>query len=114
MSVICLALLIFSLVERAVRLAMRPAVKLAGEWAGRDAKPTGQLIFGAVPRVRSIPADRHHGPHHPRIATPTQHEYWHYSTSTPSAAATKQINNDNESLHPTMRDGPASSRSVRH
>jgi hypothetical protein len=30
MGVICLALLIFSLVERAVRLAISPAVKLAG------------------------------------------------------------------------------------
>ena len=55
-SVICLALLIFSLVERAVRLAISPALKLAALWAGRPAKPTGRLIFGALSRLRLIPA----------------------------------------------------------
>lgn len=55
-SVICLALLIFSLVERAVRLAISPALKLASLWAGRAAKPTGRLIFGALSRLRLIPA----------------------------------------------------------
>jgi len=55
-SVICLALLIFSLVERAVRLALSPAVKLAGLWAGQAAKPTGRLIFIAVSRLRLMPA----------------------------------------------------------
>ena len=55
-SVICLALLIFSLVERAVRLALSPEVKLAGLWAGRPAKPTGRLIFIALSRLRLIPA----------------------------------------------------------
>jgi transposase len=39
-SVICLTLLIFSLVERAVRLALSPALKLAGLWARQPAKPT--------------------------------------------------------------------------
>ncbi len=61
-SVICLALLIFCLVERAVRLAISPAVKLAGLWAGRDAKPTGQLIFAAVSRLRLLPATATSGP----------------------------------------------------
>jgi transposase len=56
-SVICLALLIFSLVERAVRLAISPAVKLAGLWAGQAAKPTGRLIFVALSRLRLIPAN---------------------------------------------------------
>jgi transposase len=55
-TVICLALLIFSLVERAVRLAISPAVKLAGLWAGQPAKPTGRLIFVALSRLRLIPA----------------------------------------------------------
>ncbi len=55
-SVICLALLIFSLVERAVRLALSPAVKLAGLWAGQPAKPTGRLIFVALSRLRLVPA----------------------------------------------------------
>ena len=56
-SVICLALLIFSLVERAVRLALSPVVKLAGLWAGLPAKPTGRLIFIALSRLRLVPAN---------------------------------------------------------
>lgn len=55
-SVICLALLIFSLVERAVRLALAPTVKLVGLWAGQPAKPTGRLIFIALSQLRLIPA----------------------------------------------------------
>ena len=55
-SVICLALLIFSLVERAVRLALSPEIRLAGLWAGRPAKPTGRLIFGAFSQLRLVPA----------------------------------------------------------
>lgn len=55
-SVICLALLIFSLVERAVRLAISPATKLPGLWAHRPAKPTGRLIFTALTSLRLIPA----------------------------------------------------------
>jgi hypothetical protein len=55
-TVICLALLIFSLVERAVRLAISPAVKLAGLWAGAPAKPTGRLIFTALAQLRILPA----------------------------------------------------------
>ena len=55
-SVICLALLIFCLVERTVRLALSPAVKLAGLWAGRPAKPTGRLIFVALSKLRLQPA----------------------------------------------------------
>ncbi|MHB8296564.1 MAG: IS1634 family transposase, partial [Acidimicrobiales bacterium] len=53
---ICLALLIFCLVERAVRLALHPVVKLAGLWAGRPAKPTGRLIFVALSKLRLVPA----------------------------------------------------------
>jgi transposase len=55
-SVICLALLVFCLVERAVRLALSPAVLMAGLWAGRAAKPTGRLIFSALSRLRLVPA----------------------------------------------------------
>ena len=55
-TVICLALLIFSLVERAVRLALHPAIKLAGLWASQPAKPTGALIFNALSHLRLIPA----------------------------------------------------------
>ena len=55
-GVICMALLIFSLVERAVRLALSPIIKLAGLWAGQPAKPTGRLIFTALARLRLTPA----------------------------------------------------------
>jgi len=55
-SVICLALLIFCLVERAVRVAISPAIKLAGLWAGRPAKPTAKLIFTALAKLRLQPA----------------------------------------------------------
>lgn len=54
-SVICLALLIFALIERTVRLALSPAIKLAGLWAGRPAKPTGALIFAALAKLRLVP-----------------------------------------------------------
>jgi transposase len=55
-SVICLALLVFALVERALRLAISPALVLAGLWAGRAAKPTGRLIFSALSGLRLVPA----------------------------------------------------------
>jgi hypothetical protein len=55
-GVICLALLIFCLVERAVRLALSPALQLVGLWAGRPAKPTGHLIFAALSTLRLTPA----------------------------------------------------------
>lgn len=55
-SVICLALLIFALVERTVRRALHPTIKLAGLWAGRPAKPTGRLILAALSHLRLIPA----------------------------------------------------------
>ena len=65
-SVICLALLVFALVERAVRLALRSEVKLAGLWAGRPAKPTGQLIFAALSQLRLVPATDTAPAHIPR------------------------------------------------
>jgi transposase len=54
--VICLALLVFSLVERAVRLAAGVAAKIAGLYAGRPARPTGRLVFEALARLRLVPA----------------------------------------------------------
>jgi uncharacterized membrane protein YbhN (UPF0104 family) len=59
--VICLALLIFCLVERALRLSIAPALVLAGLYVGR-AKPTGRLIFTALSRLRLIPATPHSPP----------------------------------------------------
>ncbi len=55
-TVICLALLIFCLIERQARLAIAPHTTLDGLYAGRPAKPTGRLIFEALARLRLIPA----------------------------------------------------------
>jgi transposase len=56
-SVICLALLVFCLVERAVRLAISPAVTMIGLYPERRAmKPTGRLVFAALAGMRLIPA----------------------------------------------------------
>jgi transposase len=60
-TIICLALLIFCLVERDVRRAIAPAVNLNGLYAGQPAKPTGRLIFEALAGLRMIPA-RHGDP----------------------------------------------------
>jgi transposase len=61
-TVICLALLIFCLVEREVRRAIAPAVLLPGLYVGQPAKPTGRLIFEALARLRLIPASGHDPP----------------------------------------------------
>jgi hypothetical protein len=55
-SVICLALLIFCLIERQVRTAIAPHTTLDGLYAGRPATPTGRLIFQALATLRLIPA----------------------------------------------------------
>jgi transposase len=61
-SVICLALLVFCLVERTVRRAIAPAVELAGLYVGQPAKPTGRLIFEALASLRLNPARGHDPP----------------------------------------------------
>ena len=61
-TVICLALLIFCLVEREVRRAIAPASTLDGLYVGQPAKPTGRLIFQALARLRLIPASGHDPP----------------------------------------------------
>jgi transposase len=61
-TVICLALLIFCLVERKVRRAIAPAVVLAGLCVGQPAKPTGRLIFQALEGLRLLPATGHDPP----------------------------------------------------
>ena len=57
-TVICLALLIFSLIERQVRAALRAQGRttVAGLYAGRPAVPTTRLIFQALAGMRIIPA----------------------------------------------------------
>jgi hypothetical protein len=61
-TVICLALLIFCLVERQVRRAIAPASTLDGLYVGQPAKPTGRLIFQALAGLRLIPAGGHDPP----------------------------------------------------
>jgi hypothetical protein len=61
-TVICLALLVFCLVERQVRRAIAPASTLDGLYVGQPAKPTGRLIFEALGRLRLIPASGHDPP----------------------------------------------------
>jgi Domain of unknown function (DUF4277) len=61
-TVICLALLIFCLVERQVRHAIAPDLTLDGLYVGQPAKPTGRLIFQALAGLRLIPASGHDPP----------------------------------------------------
>jgi hypothetical protein len=61
-TVICLALLIFCLVERQVRRAIAPDRTLDGLYVGQPAKPTGRLVFQALARLRLIPASGHDPP----------------------------------------------------
>jgi hypothetical protein len=61
-TVICLALLIFCLVERQVRRAIAPYLTLEGLYVGQPAKPTGRLIFQALAGLRLIPASGHDPP----------------------------------------------------
>ena len=61
-TVICLALLIFCLVERQTRRAIAPNLTLDGLYVGQPAKPTGRLIFQALAGLRLIPATGHDPP----------------------------------------------------
>ncbi|WP_428981570.1 IS1634 family transposase [Nonomuraea composti] len=69
-TVICLALLIFCLIERQARqaLADRGETKVNGLYAGRPAVPTGRLILDALAGIRLIPGT---GQSPPTIPQPT-------------------------------------------
>jgi transposase len=69
-TVICLALLIFCLIERQVRQALtaQGATKVDGLYAGRPAIPTGRLILDALAGIRLIPGT---GQSPPTIPQPT-------------------------------------------
>lgn len=56
LSVICLALLIFCLVEREVRQAIAPQQKMTGFPHRPSARPTGRLIFDTLARLHLVPA----------------------------------------------------------
>ena len=51
-GVICMALLIYSLIERHARRNLAPATRLDGLYAGRPARPTASLIFTALATLR--------------------------------------------------------------
>jgi len=72
-TVICLALLIFCLIERQVRqaLAGKGQTKVEGLYAGRPAIPTGRLILGALATMKIIPGTGHDPPVIPQ-PTPLQ------------------------------------------
>lgn len=59
-TVICLALLIFCLIEREVRRNLAPDTQMYGFYIndGRPRKPTGRLILQALGELRLIPAPR--------------------------------------------------------
>ncbi|MBM0238004.1 IS1634 family transposase [Micromonospora sp. ATA32] len=63
-TVICLALLIFCLIERQVRQALDTLgeTKVAGLYAGRPAVPTARLILQALATMTIIPAADHQPP----------------------------------------------------
>ncbi|WP_218041207.1 IS1634 family transposase, partial [Acrocarpospora macrocephala] len=69
-TVICLALLIFSLIERQVRhaLAEQGQIRVEGLYAGRPAIPTGRLILDALATMKIIPGN---GQDPPIIPQPT-------------------------------------------
>jgi transposase len=56
LSVICLALLIFCLIEREARRAIAPDQKIAGLGGYRDARPTGRNLLDALAELRLLPA----------------------------------------------------------
>ncbi|HET6954026.1 MAG TPA: IS1634 family transposase [Acidimicrobiales bacterium] len=68
-TVICLALLIFCLIEREVRANLAPQTHMTGFYINdrRARKPTGRLILQALSDLRLIPA--HHG-QPPKIPQP--------------------------------------------
>ncbi len=73
-TVICLALLIFSLIEREVRTAIAPETTMLGLYPERrPARPTGRMILAALATMRLIPASRGTPPHVPHPNTTQLH-----------------------------------------
>jgi hypothetical protein len=66
-TVICLALLIFCLIEREVRSQLAPETTMVGIYPeNRAVKPTGRLIFAALAGMRLTPATATNPPRIPR------------------------------------------------
>jgi hypothetical protein len=71
--VICLALLVFSLIERQARLGAGPDGKIPGLYASRPARPTGALVLGTLGKLRLVPAQGGRPAYIPRPPHPLQH-----------------------------------------
>jgi transposase len=71
LHVVCLALLLFSLIERQARRAAGPTGKVTGLYDRRPAKPTGRLILEALSGLRLVPAQDDQPAYIPR-PTPLQ------------------------------------------
>lgn len=71
--VICLALLVFSLIERQARLGAGPDGKIPGLYAGRPARPTGALVLGTLNKLRLVPAQNGRPAYIPRPPHLHQH-----------------------------------------
>ena len=67
-TVICLALLIFCLIEREVRTNLAPDTDMIGFYSNdrRARKPTGRLILQALSDLRLIPAHHNQPPTIPK------------------------------------------------
>jgi transposase len=71
LTVICLALLVFCLIEREVRQAIAPELTMTGFTGRSRARPTGELILKALARLRLQPATANSPP---VVYRPTEHE----------------------------------------
>jgi hypothetical protein len=86
-GVICLAQLIFCLIEREARRNLAPATKIDGLYAGRPAKPTAGLIFTALATLRL--RHTHNGPpRDPRAQPHSRNESSTYPGSIPGPPPT--------------------------
>src|SRR6266540_199970 len=83
-TVICLALLIFCLIEREVRRNLAPDTEIRGFYINdrRPRRPTGRLILQALDDLRLIPAPRGQAATIPNPDT-SRPNSWDYSASTP-------------------------------
>ena len=106
-TVICLALLIFCLIERQVRqaLAGQGKTKVDGLYAGRPAIPTGRLILGALATMKIIPG----------TATTRQSSPSPRPSSSGSSTCSASTHGNSADDHPRAEYGarPRGSRSLR-
>jgi hypothetical protein len=96
-TVICLALLIFCLVERQIRqaLAEQGQTKVEGLYAGRPAIPTGRLILGALATLKIIPGS---GQDPPVIPSP-------HPSSSGSSTCSASTHGNSADDHPRAENG---------